>query len=92
MNTHKNINVLLHKLFIFSPQEVRGVREKCKNASPEALTKLVRILEDALIKQEDILKRMIEADPEFPKKFNTFLHDQVTALASQREEAGDGTD
>lgn len=85
--THiKEVEKLLTKLYLFTWDETEGIRAQCKGATPEALQKIIVVLKNALKQQNEMMKKMIEKDPEFPKKMDAFLKKDIQDLAEKNEQ------
>jgi len=81
----EELEKLLTKLYFLTWDEVEGVRVRCKGASPEGLQQIIDVLTDALKQQDEMVKKMIETDPDFPKKMNAFLKKEIHDVGEKHE-------
>ena len=85
MYTKPDIDALLEKLHFFSAEEVALMRKRMLGAIPEALEEIGKTLEEALAGQDVFIRKMVEADPEFPEKTRTFAHDAFVKIKQEEE-------
>ncbi|MBM3231030.1 hypothetical protein FJZ28_01760 [Candidatus Peregrinibacteria bacterium] len=88
MDKQKRIQTLVDKLYFLPWAESQKILQGAMRAPAAALDKLIGVLEDALKKQDAMVAKMIEADPEFPKKLDTFMNQQIHD-AAVKVEAGE---
>ncbi|PIR54417.1 hypothetical protein COU75_00995 [Candidatus Peregrinibacteria bacterium CG10_big_fil_rev_8_21_14_0_10_42_8] len=81
MYKQKHIHDLVAQLYFLPWEESQKIINGAKNATNEAIDSLVVVLKDALKKQEEMVQKMIAADPEFPKKLDTFIRSQLNDAA-----------
>lgn len=85
MHTKDDIARLLSRTTFLTGEESQSILRRAQHASPEALEILSGLLNDALTKQDDYLRRMVAADPAFPKKLDQFLRGTVHRIAQEHE-------
>ncbi len=88
MEKQKRIQALVDKLYFLPWDEAQKILQGALRAPAAALDKLIAVLEDALKQQDVMVAKMIEADPEFPKKLDAFMNQQIHD-AAVKVEAGD---
>jgi CRISPR/Cas system-associated protein Cas10 (large subunit of type III CRISPR-Cas system) len=94
MYKQKEIENLVAKLYFLPWEETQSILKRAASAPSEVIDKLIAVLKDALEKQNAMMKKMIEADPEFPKKLDEFatkeVHDAATKIeASDQAKAAE---
>jgi|GEM_PF-4813106 len=91
MYKQKQIHDLVAQLYFLPWEESQKIINGAKSATNEAIDSLVVVLQDALKKQEEMVQKMIAADPEFPKKLDTFMRSQLNGAAVSIENADQKT-
>lgn len=79
------VEKLLAKLYLFTWDETEGIRAQCKGATSDSLQNIIAVLKNALKAQEAMMTKIIEKDPEFPKKMDAFIKNEIHNLAEEHE-------
>ena len=86
MEKTKQIQNLVTQLYFLPWEESQRIITGAVNASAEAMDSLIDVLKKALKKQEDMVKKMITADPDFPKKLDALVQKNIHDAAVKIEE------
>ncbi|MBI3336663.1 hypothetical protein HYZ98_03820 [Candidatus Peregrinibacteria bacterium] len=78
---------LLWKLNFLTGDDMKNILEQCKNVPEEAINNAILVLKEGVKKQDEVLKKIVEKDPQFPKKFDSFMREQVRSVATIHEAA-----
>lgn len=76
---------LLWQLNFLTGDDMQRILDQCKNAPREAIEKIIAVLEQGVIKQDEILEKLVQKDPDFPKKFDGFMKEQICSAAVMHE-------
>lgn len=86
MEKQKRIQTLVDKLYFLSWDDSQKILQGAVRAPAAVLDKLIGVLENALKEQDVMVAKMIKADPEFPKKLDAFMNQQIHDAAVKVEE------
>jgi len=76
---------LLEKLYCFSPDEVLMIKSKLFMMREPGVSKLLEVLREGKIKQDDLFAGFIERDSNFVKDFLNFLNGVSKKLKDKYE-------
>ncbi len=90
MQNNKNDleKTIKHKLFhnyFLSTEDIEDILSKLKYAPYDELENLIKILDEGEAKQDEILKALNEADPNFNENLKSFLKKEYRGITEEVE-------
>lgn len=85
MPTQTDIQHLLEKLYVFSPERRREILAMFSAAPDGARTELVATLRQAIVRQDILLGERVIKDPQFPEKLEAFSKQTLRELSPVAE-------
>lgn len=80
MENTQTLNALLKQCFLLPPDQERAIRERWDSLTDDAQKEIVGTLQEMVAKQDDMLMKMVSADPVFPQKLDGFLDRQMASV------------
>ena len=85
MSLHAQIETLLGELVILSAEETKNILLRCANAQEGELAGLLGVLKEAKATQDQMMKKLVTVDPDFPKKLEQHLRQFTQSLKPEIE-------
>lgn len=82
----KQIREILQSLYTITSQEIESFMQEVRLFNDEGLTKTIEELKKAKQKQDDLVTKFVEADPNFTPNLTTFVTKTSKNLKNQYEE------
>ncbi len=81
----QKIKKLLANLYILTAEEIQAITSKLDNLPEKGLIEIMKVLEDAKKKQEDMLIKLNKANPDFNKELSKFLKTEFSQITKEVE-------
>ena len=75
----------INRLWILNPATLLDLKKKAEKADEQQTKKLLELVKTVEQKQTDFVEKMVQADPEFPKKLDAFLRESLRATQGEVE-------
>lgn len=76
---------LCSQLWLLEPERLERIRNDIDQASEEKIPGLCKVLGGALTQQNDFLRKVIQADPQFPGTLGAFLREKFLGLQKESD-------